>query len=215
MTMAARTRNCQGGAGRPPLAGTSGPVGVVVGIGRGDAPTYRAASVPPVASLNPALDAAQHCLKCGSAISKDPPRSLRCESCGFVLFFNPKPVAAAIPFTPAGEIVLLRRGFDPGQGLWTFPGGFIDLGESTEDAARRETMEEIGLDVTIDGLVGVYSRATDRVMLVVYRASTDGDRPQTTDEAPTIQAFGPTELPWDEMAFWSTTAALEDAIRET
>ena len=116
----------------------------------------------PVASLNPALDAAEHRLKCGSAISKDPPRSLRCDSCGFVLFFNPKPVAAAIPFTPAGETAPLRRGFDPGQGLLTFPGGFIDLGESTEDAARRETMEEIGLDVTIDGLVGVYSCATDR-----------------------------------------------------
>ena len=165
-----------------------------------------------VASLNPALDAAQHCLKCGSAISKDPPRSLRCESCGFVLFFNPKPVAAAIPFTPAGEIVLLRRGFDPGQGLWTFPGGFIDLGESTEEAARRETMEEIGLDVTIDGLVGVYSRATDRVMLVVYRATTNGDPPQTTDEAPTIQTFDPDRLPWEEMAFWSTEAALRDVL---
>ena len=165
-----------------------------------------------MASLNPALDAAEHCLKCGSAISKDPPRSLRCESCGFVLFFNPKPVAAAIPFTPAGEIVLLRRGFDPGQGLWTFPGGFIDLGESTEEAARRETMEEIGLAVTIDDLVGVYSRATDRVMLVVYRATTNGDAPQTTDEAPTIQAFDPDRLPWDEMAFWSTEAALRDVL---
>jgi 8-oxo-dGTP diphosphatase len=106
--------------------------------------------------------------------------------------------------------VLLRRGFDPGQGLWTFPGGFIDLGESTEEAARRETMEEIQVDVTIDGLVGVYSRATDRVMLVVYRAQTDGGTPQPTDEAPTIQAFEPTELPWDEMAFWSTTEALRD-----
>lgn len=162
-------------------------------------------------SLNPALDAAAHCLKCGSPITKDPPRSLRCESCGFVLFFNPKPVAAAIPFTPQGDIVLLRRGFDPGQGLWTFPGGFIDLGESTEEAARRETMEEIQLDVEIGSLVGVYSRATDRVMLVVYSATTNGDTPRTTDEAPTIQAFRPDELPWDEMAFWSTTEALKDA----
>ena len=73
-------------------------------------------------------------------------------------------------------------------------------------------MEEIGLDVTIDGLVGVYSRATDRVMLVVYRARTDGDAPQTTDEAPTVQAFDPDRLPWEEMAFWSTEAALRDVL---
>jgi 8-oxo-dGTP diphosphatase len=137
---------------------------------------------------------------------------MRCDACGFVLFFNPKPVAAAIPFTPDGRIVLLRRGFDPGQGLWTFPGGFIDLGESSEEAAVRETMEEIRIDVRIDGLVGVYSRATDRVMLVVYRATTNGATPRPTDEAPTIEAFAPDELPWDEMAFWSTTAALRDAL---
>jgi ADP-ribose pyrophosphatase YjhB (NUDIX family) len=172
---------------------------------------YRADSVRTVASLNPALDEAEHCLRCGATPTKDPPRSLRCERCGFTLFFNPKPVAGAIPFTPDGRIVLIRRGFNPGRGLWTFPGGFIDLGESTEEAARRETQEEIQIDVHIDGLVGVYSRATDRVMLVVYRAATNGDTPQPTDEAPTIHAFAPDELPWDEMAFWSTTAALRDA----
>ncbi len=77
-------------------------------------------------------------------------------------------------------------------------------------------MEEIRLDVTSTGLVGVYSRATDRVMLVVYRGH-DERRPRrtTTDEAPTIEAFAPDELPWDEMAFWSTTAALRDATHVT
>ena len=164
-------------------------------------------------SLNPALDEFAHCPRCAAAPDKDGPRSMRCPACGFVLFFNPKPVAAAIPFTPTGEIVLLRRGFDPGQGLWTFPGGFIDLGESTEEAARRETLEEIRIDVTIDGLVGVYSRATDRVMLVVYRASTNGGTPEATEEAPTVQAFRPEDLPWTRMAFWSTTAALKDAMQ--
>ena len=96
-------------------------------------------------------------------------------------------IAASVrcPLTVAEDRLRVLGGEVP------LPGGFIDLGESTEEAARRETMEEIGLDVTIDGLVGVYSRATDRVMLVVYRATTNGDAPQTTDEAPTIQAFDP------------------------
>jgi ADP-ribose pyrophosphatase YjhB (NUDIX family) len=164
-----------------------------------------------VASLNPALDEAQFCPRCASAISKDAPRSLRCPSCGFIMFFNPKPVAAAIPRDLDGNVVLLRRGFDPSAGLWTFPGGFVDLGESVADAAVRETREEIGVDATLDGLVGVYSRATDRVMLVVY-AATIADAPQTTAEAPEVRAFAPSELPWDEMAFWSTTAALRDAL---
>lgn len=165
-----------------------------------------------MASLNPALDEMEHCPRCGETPTKDAPRSLKCDACGFLLFFNPKPVAAAIPRTDSGEIVLLRRGFNPGQGLWTFPGGFLDLGESVEDAARRETMEEIRVDVEITRLVGVYSKADERVMLVVYEGRIQ-DTPQATDEAPTVQAFAPDELPWDEMAFWSTTAALRDALR--
>jgi ADP-ribose pyrophosphatase YjhB (NUDIX family) len=164
-----------------------------------------------MASLNPALDEAQHCPRCGATPTKDAPRSLRCPECGFVLFFNPKPVAAAIPRTSDGEIVLLRRGFEPGQGLWTFPGGFIDLGESVEEAAMRETREEICVDVELTRLVGVYSKATDRVMLVVYEGLIT-DTPRTTDEAPTIEAFAPAALPWAEMAFWSTTQALEDLL---
>jgi ADP-ribose pyrophosphatase YjhB (NUDIX family) len=165
-----------------------------------------------VASLNPTLDEIEHCPRCGAEPAKDPPRSLKCPTCGFLLFFNPKPVSAAIPRTERGEIVLLRRGFNPSKGLWTFPGGFLDLGESVEDAARRETMEEICVDVAITRLVGVYSRADERVMLVVYEGQIR-DTPQPTEEAPTVQAFAPDALPWDEMAFWSTTAALRDALR--
>jgi ADP-ribose pyrophosphatase YjhB (NUDIX family) len=164
-----------------------------------------------VASLNPALDEAQFCPRCASPVSKDAPRSLSCESCGFILFFNPKPVAAAIPRDADGNVVLLRRGFDPSAGLWTFPGGFVDLGESVAEAAVRETREEIGVTPTLDGLVGVYSRATDRVLLVVYSA-TIAAAPRTTDEAPEVRAFAPDELPWGEMAFWSTTAALRDVL---
>ena len=136
---------------------------------------------------------------------------MSCTACGFVLFFNPKPVAAAIPRDAEGNVVLLRRGFDPGAGLWTFPGGFVDLGESVTEAAIRETREEIGVDAELDGLVGVYSRASDRVMLVVF-AATITDEPQTTDEAPEVRAFAPENIPWDEMAFWSTSVALRDAL---
>ena len=67
-------------------------------------------------------------------------------------------MAGAIPVEPDGRIWLLKRGFAPAKGLWTFPGGFVDLGESVEEAARREAREEIGIDLELTGLVGVYSR---------------------------------------------------------
>ena len=126
-------------------------------------------------------------------------------------YYNPKPVAAALTTTRDGRIILLRRGFQPGKGLWTVPGGFVDLGESVEQAAVREAMEELGIQVTLTGLLGVYSKPEDRIVLVVYTAVTD-DEPQLTDEATEITIVEPTEIPWDEIAFWSTTQALKDFL---
>jgi ADP-ribose pyrophosphatase YjhB (NUDIX family) len=165
-------------------------------------------------SLNPFLAETRFCPRCATpAPDKDGDRSLRCEACGLVAYFNPKPVACAIPRDDAGRIVLLRRGFEPGQGLWTFPGGFVDLGESVEDAARREVREELEIDVELHGLVGVYSRPTDRVVLIVFAATTvPGTHPRATAEAPEVAAFAPDDVPWDALAFWSTERALRDAI---
>ena len=161
--------------------------------------------------LNPALEQARFCPRCGNAAEVDYPRSISCPHCGYGAYYNPKPVAAAIPVTTAGEIVLLRRGFDPGKGLWTFPGGFVDLGETVEEAARREAVEEIRAEVTLGELVGVYSRAEERVVLIVFAATID-DEPQTTPEALQVEAFAPDEIPWQELAFWSTTNALKDFL---
>jgi 8-oxo-dGTP diphosphatase len=161
--------------------------------------------------LNPALEQARFCPRCGKPAEVAYPRSINCPHCGYGAYYNPKPVAAAIPVTERGEIVLLRRGFDPGKDLWTFPGGFVDLGESVEDAARREAREEIEADVELTGLVGVYSRAEERVVLIVFAARID-DTPRTTPEAPQVEAFAPDAIPWQELAFWSTTDALRDFL---
>jgi len=162
-------------------------------------------------ALNPALQEAKFCPRCGQAADVAYPRSITCPHCGYGAYYNPKPVAAAIPVTADNKIVLLRRGFDPGKGLWTFPGGFVDLGETVEEAARREAREEIQVSVELGKLVGVYSRGEERVVLIVYAATTS-EAPQTTDEAPEVRAFAPDEIPWEELAFWSTTNALKDFL---
>ncbi len=163
------------------------------------------------ASLNPALAEARFCPRCGQPAEVHFPRRIACAHCGYSAYYNPKPVAAAIALDEQGKVILLRRGFDPGRGLWTFPGGFVDLGESVQEAAHRETDEELGMAIELEGLVGVYSRADDRVVLIVYRARTLGT-PRTTAEAVEVRAFAPSEIPWHELAFWSTELALRDAF---
>jgi 8-oxo-dGTP diphosphatase len=91
------------------------------------------------------------------------------------------------------------------------PGGFVDLGESVEDAARRECMEEIGIEVEIGALVGVYSAPGDRIVVVAYEGRAS-EAPQTTDEALEVRAFAPEDLPWRQLAFRSDELALRDLL---
>jgi ADP-ribose pyrophosphatase YjhB (NUDIX family) len=163
------------------------------------------------ASINPALAEARFCPRCGQPADITFPRSISCPHCGYAAYFNPKPVAGAIPVDEEDRVILLRRGFDPAQGRWTFPGGFVDLGESVEDAAHRETHEELGIAIELGPLVGVYSRAEDRVVLIVFLARALG-RPQTSPEATEVCSFAEADVPWDELAFWSTNQALRDAF---
>lgn len=162
-------------------------------------------------SLNPALVDVRFCPRCGGPASVAFPRSLSCEACGYRALWSPEPVAATIPRGDDGRIWLLRRAHHEGAGRWTFPGGFVELGETVEDAARRETREELEIDVELGELVGVYSRAQDRVVLVVFAARAIGVARETA-EATEVRAFAPAELPWDELSFWSTTQALRDLL---
>jgi 8-oxo-dGTP diphosphatase len=165
-----------------------------------------------VTGLNPALEEARHCPRCGAEADVRYPRSIHCHACGYVAFFNPKPVACAIARDGDGRIILARRGFEPGRGRWSMPGGFVDLGETVEDAVRRELREELALEVELDGLVGVYSSATERVVLIVYAAVATGPAPSTSAEALEVRAFAPGDLPWDELAFDTDAQALRDLL---
>jgi ADP-ribose pyrophosphatase YjhB (NUDIX family) len=162
-------------------------------------------------SLNPALEDLHHCPRCGQPPRIDYPRSITCPHCGYGAFYNPKPVAAVIAVTEDDEIILMRRGFEPRRGHWSLPGGFVDLGETVETAAAREVMEELNLRVEISQLVGVYSRAQDRTVVVVYAATAQGT-PSTTEEALEVRAFAPIDIPWQELAFWSEENALRDYL---
>jgi ADP-ribose pyrophosphatase YjhB (NUDIX family) len=146
-------------------------------------------------------------------LKKGDPERLVCESCGFVFYQGPKLVAGAL-FELDGGIVLVQRDIEPGYGKWTFPGGFVERGETTEAAAEREVLEETGLQVRVSGIVGLYSYEGQIPAIAVFRADVIGGEPLPLDETMAVRGYGRDEIPWLDLAFPSTEHALEDYLRK-
>ena len=160
------------------------------------------------------------CPRCGGGDlqRKVPPRDDRerlcCSICGWVHYVGPVLAAGAILHDQRGRCCLVRRALEPGRGLWTFPGGFVDLEEEADEAALRETAEETGCAGEIEGLVGVYSSEgpkKKRVIIVVYSARHTGaatPKDHLIEEVAEVRWFHCEEIPWDRLAFPSTGLAL-------
>jgi len=114
---------------------------------------------------------------------------------------NPVPTVDVIIEQPDGRIVLIRRK-NPPHG-WALPGGFVEYGESLEQAARREAREETGLEVELTEQLQAYSdpdRDPRQHTLSVVFLARAGGRPVGADDAAEARAFEPGSLP-AEMAF--------------
>ncbi|HEV8614634.1 MAG TPA: NUDIX hydrolase [Methylomirabilota bacterium] len=155
------------------------------------------------------------CPLCSATLAREPvPPDHReqavCSACRFVFYLNPKVVAGTIP-EQDGRLLLTRRSIEPGHGLWTFPGGFVDFGETVSDAAVRETLEETGLKVELTGLLNVYSYPGSPV-IIVYRARVTGGTLTACDENDLLEWVTPEEIPWPQLAFPSTREALREWV---
>lgn len=159
----------------------------------------------------------RHCSRCGAPLRFGPvdheerPRDA-CTACGYVAYVNPRLVVTTLPVTDAGELVLLRRGIEPGYGTWAQPGGFLEVDETVTEAAIRETFEETGLVVQPGSIVGLYSRLEAAVVVVAFEARIVGGRAETNPEALEIRSFAPAAIPWDGIAFETTRWALRDWV---
>ncbi len=159
----------------------------------------------------------QFCPMCGDALesrvlkSGDPSR-LVCPGCSFVFYLDPKVAVGTVIDAGDGRVLLVRRAIEPGYGKWVFPGGYVDRGEQVEQAALREALEESGLSVRLEGLIGIYSYRGRTPIVIVYAARPIGGTLATDDESLEIKWFAPAELPWDALAFSSTQEALRDYL---
>jgi len=131
-----------------------------------------------------------------------------CTSCGFIFYQNPKLVVGCVPECRE-KIVLVRRAIEPRVGTWTFPGGFLELNETPEEGARRETMEETGLDVRLTHLLTIYSSTRINVVIIAYAAEVVGGTPTPCEETAEVGYFSLPRIPWEQLSFPSTVAVLQ------
>ncbi|MGE5295460.1 MAG: NUDIX domain-containing protein [Solirubrobacterales bacterium] len=104
----------------------------------------------------------RYCPKCGAAALRFVGvKLLRCETCGFELYLNAAAAVAGVIVDSRGRMVVLVRGKEPGKGLWDLPGGFVDPGETAEEALAREIREEVGLEVTAMRYIGSWPNVYD------------------------------------------------------
>lgn len=135
-----------------------------------------------------------------------------CPECSFVLWDDPKVVTLVVVENEAGEVVVGRRSIEPGYGRWCLPGGFVNGDEHPADSAVREVREEVGVEVDITGLLGVYHIRTveGRNMVGIgYRARLrPGQRPVAGGEMLEVASFPGDRLP--ELVFTSHRQAMSD-----
>ncbi|KAF4529852.1 hypothetical protein B566_EDAN019154 [Ephemera danica] len=155
----------------------------------------------------------RHCRLCGAACEyRVPPDDNRpratCSGCGEIHYENPLNVVGTVPVW-GDQVLLCLRNIEPRKGMWTLPAGFMELGESTSEGALRETVEEAGASVEMQGLFSLLNVVQVGQVHLFYRA-----RLLNTQFAPgieTIEArlFREHEIAWDQIAFRTVRETLK------
>ena len=155
----------------------------------------------------------QHCRVCGAATQyRIPPDDNReraiCSACGEIHYENPLNVVGTVPVW-GDQVLLCRRNIEPRHGMWTLPAGFMELGESTADGALRETIEEAGANVEMQGLFSVLNVVRVGQVHFFYRARMLDTSLNPGPESIEARLFREDEIPWDLLAFRTVRQTLE------
>ena len=157
----------------------------------------------------------KYCPQCGSGLKSkkiDQEKRLVCPKCRWVNYENPLPSSAALVKNKKDEILLVKRGVEPGKGKWALPSGFIEIDETPEKACLRELKEETGLKGEIMRLVGVYSQRSDlyrNVLIIGYEVEASGNLSPGSDSE-RAEFFPPDRLP--DIPFSSHRKMIRDGL---
>ena len=156
----------------------------------------------------------QHCRACGSAVvyrlpdDGDTRQRAVCPSCHTIHYENPLNVVGTVPHL-GDRVLLCKRNIEPRWGKWTLPAGFMELDETTAEGAARETDEEAGAQIEMQGLFSILNVARVGQVHLFYRAQLLSEQFNPGHETIEARLFTEAEIPWDEIAFKTVRETLE------
>lgn len=151
----------------------------------------------------------RHCRECGAPVvyrlpddGDNKPRAV-CTACVTIHYENPLNVVGTVPVwgEDGAQVLLCLRNIEPRRGKWTLPAGFMELGETTAEGARRETSEEAGASIELGPLFTLMNVARVGQVHMYYRARLLSDRFDPGHETIEARLFTEDQIPWDEIAF--------------
>jgi len=131
-----------------------------------------------------------------------------CDGCGTIHYENPLNVVGTLPVWER-QVLMCRRNIEPRKGLWTLPAGFLELGETTEQGAARETDEEAGARIEMQALFSVLNVVRVGQVHLFYRARLLDTRFAPGPETIEARLFAEHEIPWDQIAFRTVRVTLQ------
>jgi ADP-ribose pyrophosphatase YjhB (NUDIX family) len=153
------------------------------------------------------------CSHCGKPVVERIPEGdnrLRhvCDHCDTIHYMNPRIIAGCL-VTHKNKILLCKRAIEPRYGLWTLPAGFMENGESSLEAARRETWEEAKAKVDIQGIYSVFNLPHINQVYMIFRSTLRDSSFAAGTESLDVALFNEDEIPWDNLAFSVMRKTLE------
>lgn len=131
-----------------------------------------------------------------------------CDRCGHIHYENPRLVVGCVA-EYEGEILLCRRAIEPRLGFWTLPAGFMENGETTAEAAARETLEEACAQVVVGAPFAMVNVAHINQVHLFYRGHLEFPEYAAGEESLDVSLVKERDIPWEELAFRSVTYCLE------
>jgi ADP-ribose pyrophosphatase YjhB (NUDIX family) len=159
------------------------------------------------------------CSQCGAAVvvripqGEDRTRYV-CDSCGTIHYQNPKLVVGCVPELPDGRLLICKRAIEPRVGFWTIPAGFMENGETLQQAAARESLEEACAEVEIGSLLTVVHITPAQQVHVFFRARLLSEQVSAGPESLDVRIIHPDEIPWEDIAFPSTEFTLQRYLED-